>query len=169
MIAQDGNMIRKLEKSRDYAWEGEADFPLFGEVVRVFIYDENDLEYAQKCVEELHRLPLPVIEKLCEFSIAYCEDFREYFEDEDIPIPEGIQSREILKYIQPSSLIIKSPSDERIAIHLELDCDWEPEHGMEWIVLDGEVLYVGSFHGENPWRGREYFADEGKSYVMFPD
>ena len=162
-------MIRDLVASVDYANEGKMDFTLFNREIDVFIEDADDLEYAQRCSERLQAMSPTIIEKLCEYSIAYCEEFRVYFQDEQIDIPEGVTSREILEFIEPSALMIESPEDPTIiVIHLELNCLWEPEHGMEWIVRDDEVLYVGSFVGEDPWESIEHFQNgDGRSYVVF--
>lgn len=52
-----------------------------------------------------------------------------------------------------ASLIVPDPEQgDEAVIHLSLNCEWDREHGMEWIVRGGEVLYVGPFHGEDPWR-----------------
>jgi hypothetical protein len=101
--------IRGLKKGKLFAYEGKADFPLFGSEIEVFIAEAGAVEYAEKCMEKLHSLPPAVIEKLCESSIAYCEDFRVYFKDENIPIPENVKSMEILKEMRPLSMTIDPP------------------------------------------------------------
>jgi hypothetical protein len=56
-----------------------------------------------------------------------------------------------LKHIFPSLLIVPfSNGLNEPVIHLELNCTWEEEHGMEWIIRGNKVLYVGSFNGEDP-------------------
>ena len=34
---------------------------------------------------------------------------------------------------------------------MELNCEWEPEYGMEWVVRSGKVLYSGGFIDTYPW------------------
>jgi len=36
-------------------------------------------------------------------------------------------------------------------VHLELKCSWEVEHGMEWLIRNDKVQYVGAFEGLDEW------------------
>ena len=110
-----------------------------------------------------------IIEKLCEFSIRYCENMREYFDEMEVSIAENIQGREILKHIDPNTLIIEVPKSDEIAFHIELNCDWEEEHGMEWSIRNNQVLYVGSFSDETPWRDKKYFKEASWNYADIDD
>jgi len=163
-------VIRNLYPG-EFGMEGKIDFPLFGLESDVMIGKGVRLEYAEKCAGYLQNLPKQVIEKLCEGAINYCEEFRVYFDDEGLSIPENMQSREILKYIHPNSLIVDTPEDDSIiAFQMELNCDWEVEHGMEWVIRDSEVLYVGPFNGESAWYEKEHFKTGfGQSYVAIDD
>lgn len=158
-------MIGKL-KEGEFGLEGLADFPLFQKQITVYIDKDAPIEYAEKCADYLALLDNNVIDKFCEASIRYCEDNREYFEDEQIDIPENISLRDILRYIDPINLSIEKPESGSIAFHMELNCDWEPEHGLEWTINDGDVLYVGAFHSESPWQSKEYFKEAGWNYAI---
>jgi hypothetical protein len=59
------------------------------------------------------------------------------------------RERDVLLSIEPNTLVIDDGLTQPV-IHLELNCDWEEEHGMEWIVRDGQVVYVGPYNGMNP-------------------
>ena len=151
---------------RDFDDEsGVIDFPLMGGEIEIMIHDAP-LSYAEKCAEYLAQLPGNVIEKLCESSIRYCERRRQYFQEEEFSVPKNISGRDILKHISIQSMIVETPKDETIAFHLEGNCDWEEEHGIEWSIKDGEVLYVGSFNDESPWRGKEYFKRASWNYAV---
>lgn len=158
------SMIRNVEEYEEEI-EGITDFSLLGSEIGVFINEGATIEYAEKCVEHLNSLSDAIIEKLCEFSIRYCESMRKYFGEMDVFIPENIKLREILKYIYPGELIIEEPVDDRIAYHLELNCDWEEEHGLEWVIREDEVLYVGSFNSENPFFSKDYFKNASWNYA----
>lgn len=54
-------------------------------------------------------------------------------------------------------------ADSEPVLHMEMNCDWEEEHGMEWIVRGDEILYVGQFTGENPMR--DFSTKGGWSYA----
>ena len=82
-------MIRELKKG-EFGLEGFVEFPLFNKEIAVSIDDNVAIEYAERCADYLGHLDDQVIEKLCEGSIRYCEDNRDYFVDEEIMIPENI-------------------------------------------------------------------------------
>jgi len=154
-------LIRKFDGE-----EGVIDFPLFSEEIVVFVSEAAPLEYAERCAAYLANLPDSVIDKLCEGSIRYCESMRQHFGQMGISIPENIPLRDILKYIQPGSLIVEEPEDDTVAFHLSMNCDWEEEHGMEWCIRDGQVLYVGSFDDVSPWESKEYFKNDSWNYAV---
>lgn len=160
-------MIRDLEKNEFNQTEGIIDFPLFNLEIQITIDEGVPLEYAKQCVSYLQNLDDSVIDKLCEGSIRYCESMREYFADEGIDIPKDVKGREILRYIRPNVLLIDPPEDDTIAFHIEGNCDWEPEHGIEGSIRNGKVLYVGAFNDESPWRSEEYFAKASWNYAVF--
>lgn len=161
-------LIRDIELG-EFGYEGIMDFPLFDCEIEVHFDEDITAEYAEKCAAYLSTLNEDVIEKLCEFSIGYCEDCREHFDECDISISDGIKSREILQYIRPNSLLICTPQSENIAFHLELNCDWEEEHGMEWTINNGEVLYVGAYSDESPWLEKEHFKNASWNYAIIAD
>lgn len=75
--------------------------------------------------------------------------------------------KQVLEYVNPILLIIEKPEGEGIVLHLELNCDWEEEHGMEWLIRDDEVLYVGSFDGVLAWDEKEEYKDLSGNYVFY--
>lgn len=75
--------------------------------------------------------------------------------EEDIVVPEDVNGREILSYITPSVLIIE--------FHVECECDWEEEHGLEITIKDNKLVYVGSFDGMPP------YYEERLAYVGYYD
>ncbi|TVV43150.1 hypothetical protein [Thalassolituus sp. C2-1] len=129
--------------------EGEVWFGLFDKYISFAIEDSADIEYATKCAEYLNNLSEEIIRNICEASIRYCNSFLDAICE---PTIEFNNYKDVLPKIYPSTLLIPDPEngDEPI-VHMELNCEWEPEHGMEWIVRGKEVLYVGAFNGTYPW------------------
>jgi len=137
-------------KEDEFFFNTNMHFALLNKEIAVMIDKDNpDFDFAEKCMKALNNLSEEVIDKLCACSIKYSEDFCEMVGEEE---PEVKTNRDILKYIQPGALIINA--DERedydIVLHLELNCEWEEEHGLEWLIADNEVLYVGSFNDVMP-------------------
>lgn len=127
--------------------EGEIYFPLFNKVIKVTGFRSDNLEYADECARLLTKIEDTVVQQLCSASIRYCNDFLKSIGQEP---PTFDNEREVLTLIDPSFLLIEE-NEIRPAIHLELACDWEEEHGMEWAIRDGQVVYVGAFNGISPF------------------
>jgi len=129
--------------------EGEVWFGLFDVYINFSVEDAADIKYSESCAHYLNSLSETVIKMLCGASIRYCNNFLNAIGE---PTKEFNNYRDILDLIYSSTLLIPNPeNDDEPIIHMELNCDWEIEHGMEWVVRNGEVLYVGAFNGVNPW------------------
>ena len=140
-------IIRDI-KQGTYGLEGVFQFAPFEMDVRVSIDEVGNVEFAERCVALANSLSQKVLDHLCEASIRYCNDFLESVGE---PTRDFETPRDVLQIIRPSVLIIpERPADADPVFHMELNCDWEDEHGMEWIVRDNKVLYVGPFNGHNP-------------------
>ena len=127
--------------------EGEVVFPLFSKVIDVQGFTSESINYANECAKLLTELDESIISQLCQASIRYCNWILKVFGEEE---KSFTNERDVLKLIEPSSLIIEDGASKPV-IHMELNCEWEEEHGMEWIIRDNEVQYVGSFDGMNPF------------------
>lgn len=123
----------------------------FDKYISLSVEDGEDTEYAEICAKYLNELMDPTIIRLCEAFIRYCNYFL-YAGGE--PLKTFGKAIDVLKLVSPSVLIVPYPENgNEPVIHLELNCEWEPEHGLEWIVRGVKVLYVGAFNREHPWYG----------------
>ncbi|PQA59674.1 DUF6985 domain-containing protein [Siphonobacter curvatus] len=127
--------------------QGHVYFPLFNKDILVIEFTADHIEYANACVGLLVDLSDLMISKLCQASIRYCNACLEAMGE---PIRHFENEREVLALVDPRALII-GYSNVVPAIHLELSCEWEKEHGMEWAILQNEVKYVSSFQGIGPF------------------
>ena len=119
----------ELIRNLDDANMGEVYWRLYRRYISLFIENEADDAYAWRCARALDAL------------------------DDAVSAEEVAPARGVLERIEPGELIVPDPEQgDEAVIHLSLNCEWDREHGMEWIVRGGEVLYVGPFHGEDPWR-----------------
>jgi hypothetical protein len=134
-------------KTGEFGIEGEVFFDLFDKYIALMVEDDS-LSYAQKCAAYLNELSKPLMKELCEASIRYCNNFLDAIGE---PTKEFEKTEDVLKHIYPSMLIVPFPEDIKDpVIHMELNCSWEEEHGMEWVIRGNKVLYVGAFNGEDP-------------------
>jgi hypothetical protein len=134
-------------KIGEFGIEGEVFFDIFDKYISLMVEDDT-LSYAQKCAAYLNELSEPLVKELCEASIRYCNSFLDAIGE---PTKEFEKKEDVLKHIYPSMLIVPFPEDIKDpVIHMELNCSWEEEHGMEWVIRGNKVLYVGAFNGEDP-------------------
>ncbi|HEX3047590.1 MAG TPA: hypothetical protein VHY08_22755 [Bacillota bacterium] len=147
-------LLRNLQNVKE-GQEGEVYFKLFNQYIKLYSWNGAGIGYIEKCAGYLNSLSDEIIDRLCEASIRYCNGFCDDVGEE---LKEFMNIRDVLKLIQPNGLCIPKPRDENTpVIDLELNCDWEEEHGMQWIIRNDRVLYVGSYDGVNPW---EDFTEE---------
>ncbi|MCT4597227.1 MAG: hypothetical protein N4A50_05040 [Vallitalea sp.] len=149
--------------SNEYGMEGTTRFDMFDREIQVMMDDAVNIVYAEKCVEHLNSLSYDTVELLCEAALKYCFEFSD---DVGIGIPELNEKRDILKYIYPKILIIDEPEDElKIGYHMECDCEWEIEHGLEFTILNDKVLYLGDFNDEGPWQALEHYKEISWNHI----
>lgn len=159
-------MITDIQNG-EYGIEGRVRFDLFDTEIDVAIDEETDIEYAQKCAEALNSLSEETILNIWKASKNYCLELFEMcdgFSDEIISeITDDTPPENIKKYIYPSMLIIDEPEDDRIGFHIECNCEWEPEHGLELTFLDGKLIYAGLFNDCGAWD--EYDEDDNMNFA----
>jgi hypothetical protein len=154
-------LIRNVSKGKHFSLEGEVYLELFDKYVGFVVEDTATLEYVVRCAEYFNSMEAVLIDSLCEACIRYCNGFLEMVGEE----PRTFKSlRAVLEAVSPSVLIVPDLEDlDEPVIHMELNCDWEVEHGMEWVIRGNKVLYVGSFTGEDPWA--EFLEKDSWNYA----
>ncbi|OPH62188.1 hypothetical protein BC351_00865 [Paenibacillus ferrarius] len=136
-------------RNTEYGLVGEMYFSLFDRNIEVSIDDELMIEYANICAEYLNSLNDEVINQFCLAAIRYCNEFLSDIGEDEIGFNKP---SDVLTLIKPKSLTVPDPQNGlEPVIDMELDCEWEEEHGMELIIRNDTVLYVGAYYGENPW------------------
>lgn len=141
--------IKNLKTNEYFELEGEAYLELFDQNIKVYIDQESDIEYAELCITYLNTLSEGLINEICKASIRYCNEF---LDDIGEDIIDFSKPTDVLSHITPNTICIPYPDNKtEPVIDLELNCKWEEEHGMEWIIRNGKVMYVGPYNGVNPY------------------
>ena len=142
-------LIKDIDRNADYAiakvWFGLFDCYID---LDADVEDNFSWNYAHICAVYLNSLSDNLIDRLCVASINYCNTFLDDTGQELIRFGDR---RDVLKLITPLALIVPKMLRDEPVIHLELNCEWEIEHGMEWIVRGDRVLFVSAYEGEDPW------------------
>ncbi len=110
--------------------------------------ERNNEDYDHRCIEAFFNWGETLFIKLQDTTFEYYKDYEEMcggFDDLAIDSPS-----EIWQYCKPTNIHFTSSSQDSSStfIDVELDCDWEIEHGMQWLVKNtDELMYVGPYFG----------------------
>ncbi len=157
-------ILRKIQYHKE-DWDAEFYAPLFGQYMNVYVRDlEISTEAVEKVVQTFNHLDKDILAKLFQFSWDYCKSFCDYVGDQECPSIQ--QPEDILQYIEPVDLTIEiDPERTETIIRIELNCDWEVEHGLEWLIRDQQILYVGSFDGVNSLENESYYQNYSLNFA----
>jgi len=100
-----------------------------------------------------------LVDTICRAAKKYCLGFLEDIGGAElneiemtVQVDENTPPLEMLKCFDIGSMIVDVPEDpERIGFQLSGNCDWEEEHGIEIVILDDKLVYLGEFSGVSPW------------------
>lgn len=130
----------------------KAYWPLFRREVTLFWGEGVTTEYARRCAGQLLGAGPEVIRELLLAGIRSFRDAEEchgepipfLFEFEGLPRPQNLDEPEsILPYLLPVELSIDGELPGSYSVSAFLECAWEPEEGLQWIVRDGRPFYGG--------------------------
>ena len=150
--------VKPLGKAGSYI-EGKAYCRLMDKDIDVDVYDDVSLDYVEKCAEAMNSMSEDLVDAICRAAKKYCLDFLEDIGGAElnditltVPVDENTPPREMLKCFDVGSLIVDVPKDgSRVGYQLSGNCDWEEEHGIEIVILDDRLVYLGEFSGVSPW------------------
>ena len=153
---QSGEAVKKdygLVEIRTRSERWSEDFLLMCET-------EDQLPYAKKCLAFLDDLPADLEKRLAKYLWRYYKDYEDDYLiefGEDAALTED----QIFEHVEIGSLIVGNDCrQDRIEFHLDGNCDWEPEHGLEITISDGAILYVGPYEDYEPNSERLEYALE---------
>lgn len=145
-------MIREMIQNQFGELEGKIWNDLFQTELVVEFPSVEEQEYAQRCAEYFSHMPDDMVDRLCVYCNRYCDAFRRFFGEEDFEVPAEVSGREILSYVTPGRLIVElAQNSDALAFHVECECEWEPEHGLEITINSAKILYVGPYEGVSPY------------------
>lgn len=168
-------LIENIRKDEYVGFVGDVTLDNWGGEMEVHFPSETKREYAEKCVEYMQNMDNNTMHRLAKYLYRYFRYFSKFFDDDDfeefLQMPRNVSEEDILKYVQPGTIMIEEGCrEDRIEFHVGGSCNWEIEHGFEFTISDGKILYVGSFDDVPPYnaKGLEYlgFYDEKADTIM---
>ncbi|MFD1886060.1 DUF6985 domain-containing protein [Paenibacillus wenxiniae] len=156
------SLLRDITEEEGYR-SAVFDSTLFQQPIAVSWNEaEVPLAYAERCAQAFNAFSPALLQQLYQYSYDYCIDCCEWV-GETPPAIE--QPEDILHYISPLSMQIPAfpaPYDAETAdtiVHLHMDCEWEFEHGMGWLIRGNDILYVSSCDGLPEWKDTAYYRN----------
>lgn len=137
-------------------------YKLFNKKISCYIEDGVTNEYINKCINHLNSMREEILNKFLDATIRYCEDCKDEIYKYDIDIPVNVSRKEILKFINPNSIRIESSKNDKIGYAISFDCDWQKKEGLEFIIVEDEIKYLGKYQGKSIWQEK---FDTYKNYI----
>ncbi len=148
--------IKNIKEQDEYFLSGTIYAPMFGKEIDVLIEKEADSEYAEQCAEAFIGLSDAevnhICKRICDYHSYMLEEWNEEFVQEiNEKVPADVSGRDILNYIEKPTLYVMMPQGENVGYSVAGYCEWEPEHGIEFIMKDNILLYVGQQECLGAW------------------
>ncbi|MCM1063401.1 MAG: hypothetical protein NC420_02835 [Eubacterium sp.] len=172
---EDSPRLKNVHTNGSGEREGTAFFPYFNREITVICREGVTSEYAEKCLEYLEEVDETLILQICKYAEFYLKDILEntsigelyYGEGEPFP-HDGLLG--MLQYFRFEILYIEEPpaapgSDNVRALNLYGGCDWQEDEGIQCLVKDGEVIFLGGFGMLSVWR--DHSRDHIGNYVLY--
>lgn len=158
-------MVRDI-KEYDYGIvEGKTDSLKWGNNISLMCDTKEQFPYAEKCLFYLDTMPKEMENRLIQYLLRYLKDYICDFPEEEQEELSLINEENMIEHIHITSVIVDAECrEEIIEFHIEGECDWEPEHGLEITISDGKILYVGPYNDYGPNSSRMRYALENYGY-----
>ena len=149
--------IRNIKENESGRMEGEVDLGAIKQNIIVMFDKKAPIDYVKSQLEYLWSLDDKIIKKMCFYADLYRKDIMEECPDQDYP--EGLERvkdpLELWEYMGITSLKVDLYKNEDVkkvrVLNLIGWCDWDEENGIEWLIKEDEVVYVGANDWVNIW------------------
>ncbi|MDE7478439.1 MAG: hypothetical protein K2M91_10900 [Lachnospiraceae bacterium] len=167
-------LLKNRYKNEYNEIEGTAFFPFFNKDITVKCRKGVSLEYAEKCLHYLEKVDEKLILQICKYAEFYLKDtlentsIGELYYDEKEPFPHD-DLLDLLQYFQFEILYIEEPpapfADSFEVLNLYGGCDWQEYEGIQCLVKNGEVIFLGGYNSWSVWN--DYSKDYIGNYVLY--
>lgn len=167
--------LRNAYKNEFGELEGTAFFPYFDKDITVICREGVSAEYAEKCLQYLEEVDEPLILQICKYAGFFLKDTLENTSVGELDDGEAFpydDLPDLLKYFRFDTLYIDEPprsiagAPEMNVLNLSGGCDWWEDEGLQCMVRNGEVIYLGYFENANVWRN-DCSEDYYGNYVLY--
>lgn len=165
-------MIIGLHEERFWQ-EGKFVSTFFRKDMKIYIYSGAGISYAEECIKDFNSLSQELLEQVYEALYLHCVDSLNLWAEIDkreeieksmsIEIAPDMDKSKLMDCLRPVTLSVRESSDGQTGWQAEFDCQWEPQKGLEIVVLGGRLLYLGTFADHSPWD--DFPQNDGSNYA----
>lgn len=157
-------LLKNIIENEFGAMEGEVYFGYIDEYIQISFKKNVPMEYVYKTAKKLNEITDEIMYEVCKYSVEYCKDTLEDDMDIEIDIDELDEPMNILEYMGFDGLIVNMPENmEDVGLNLEGHCDWDEEIGIQCIIKNDKVDYVGMWNRWDMWNNS--YIESGCNYV----
>lgn len=167
--------LGEVAKDEQFGWYYSKPIPVAmfgGKQCRIVLegYDEDE------CKEDFHVAIAnflsgspAILREADEPLFRYYRDFEDWWlEDDRPPIKSANELWEHVRLGSEPMVIRRSYGDKGIYISVECGCDWEQEHGLQFVLKNGlKVNKLGGYDGHLTYS--DAFDDESLKDVIYPE
>lgn len=148
--------IKNLHENDFGELEGDVYFKYFDKIIQVEIEEGVQEPYVHKQIDYLNSISDSLISDICKFSFMFCKDEIKAYPDKKYPegLTEINKVEDVLNYMSIEKIRIELCEEENENIkvlNLSGYCDWDEENGIQWIIKDDAVVYVGKWDDLSIW------------------
>lgn len=150
-------LIKEVFENEFGQMEGKVYFDYIKKYITLFFDKEVPMPYVIKTVNYLNNINENVVVDLCRYSKKICEIKMKNYPDAEYPdgLSEVKDPLEIFNYMQINHLKVDmyiDESDQNIPVlNLGGSCDWDEDNGIQWLIKEDKVVYVGVWDDLDIW------------------
>ncbi len=165
-------LIRNLTENEFEEMVGEVYFKHIDKYIRLRFDKSIPMDYVHETAEKLNSLSEQTINDIYKYSVFFCRDMLDSYPDAgiDIDVESFDNDSDIMKYMEFEELVIDLPEEDmsRYGINLGGSCKWDTDNGIQWLIKEEKVVYVGGWDDLNIWYS-PYEEDDICNYVVRAD
>ena len=149
--------IKNLKENEFNEMVGEVYCSILGKYIKIEIEEDVPQKYIEQQVQYLNSIDEKILMEICIYSTKFCKtEMKEYPEKEYVRgLYDTVSAKDIMNYMDIRKLRIDMYEDEDDkeirALNLSGSCEWDKENGIQWLIKDDEITYVGRWDDLNIW------------------
>lgn len=147
-------LIKELSENEFEEMEGKVYFQYLKKDIYIKFDKDVPLDYVYKNITYLNSINDSLMLELCKYSIKFCKTIMSDYPD--VNYNPGLYNLkdtfDILNYMDIIRLKVDMYEDESISVlNLSGSCEWDKENGIQWLIKEDRLVYVGTWDDLNIW------------------